>query len=211
MLLVFSGLVIAATAANLQEERTTNSRIVAQTHTSWEVRGNFTEGKRLKLVIAPGDFWMANDRTDEYDFQHLAVYVNIIDSYGGKVEFEAIFGSVPTESGLNPALLLFLVKPLSNTASLTLEESNVKVTINGTVYYETIGGTVNYGGEYRAVINDTITAVPYEPVSLTLYEETVGQEKPYFFLVPVGATFMVAGTSVSLLTFRKHKRNSRKN
>ena len=197
ILLLLTGLIVTSVMATWQEEKVVSWRTVDGGRDKQEVSGNFTRGNRLSLKISPAEEWsMILDETDEYRFKHFAAYITIVNPYGGETMLEAIFVSPPNPQA--QGLTLFLVKPISNDAELTFEKSNEKIEVNGTIYYSSISAIVNYDGLYRVSVDPA-------PQALSLYEETLGKEHPFMFLVPIGVTLMTIGAFQSAWTLRRHK------
>lgn len=200
IILLLTGLIVTTVATTVQQEKTIFIRSVDGGLGKLEVSGNFSQGNRLRLEISPGEEWyMFLDVTDEYNFDNIAAYVTIVDPYGRKSELEAVFVSPPNPSA--KGVTFFLAKLMSNEGGLTFEKSNEKVVINTTTYYNSLSAIVNYNGFY----NVSVWGMPTMPHALNLYEETLGKEYPYLFLIPVGATLIAVGVVLSAWTIRRRK------
>lgn len=200
IILLFTGIIAISATANLEEEKVISSDPVDRKKHSWEVSGNFSRGKRLKLTIAPGKHWyFFAEQTDEYDFPHLIVQVTICDSLERKTELEAIFVPYPGSESLD----LLAVKLISNSGGLTLEKSNEIELTNETGYYKEISGIVNCDGIYKARVDSVW--LPNPPAVLTLYCQLIKKEHPYWFVIPMGGALIVGGAFLSMWAAKKPK------
>lgn len=200
VILLLTGLIVTTALAAAQRQTVVSSRVVDARLDASEGSGDFSQGSRLRVTVSPGDNWgMLLEKSDEYNFDHVAISVTIVDPYGMQSELEAVFVSPPTSQGYSTqGLTLFLVKLVSNNGGLTFERSNEKAVTNAAAYYSSISAIVNFTGSYHV----SIDAIAH---SLDLYEETLSIEHPYLFLVPAGATLAAAGAVLSVLAVRRDK------
>jgi len=205
LIIFLIGIVVTPWAA-LSRKKIVLSTETVEVINEVEVLGNFGKGNRLTLTITQGLYWMAYDRTDEFDFPHLPVDVSIVDPKGGKTNFTAIFAQAG--SG---ALGFFTAKLTSNDGGLAIEEENVKSRENEMVYCFEISGIVNYNGTYKAVVSHI--GLPTPPARLTLSKQVIEVGYPYLFVIPIGGAFIVSGAVLSIWATKggKHKRHRREN
>jgi len=201
------GIVVTPWAALSRKKIVLSTEVVGEVINEFEVLGNFSKGNRLTLTIARGHYWMAYDRTDEFDFPHLPVDVSIVDPKGGKTNFTGIF----TQTGSEALWGFFTAKLTSNDGGLAIEEENVMTKENKTIYCFKISGIVNYNGAYKAVVSRI--GLPTPPALLRLSKQVIEVEYPYLFVIPIGGALIVSGVAVSIWAIKggKHKRHRREN
>jgi len=213
--LLFIGIIATSVAANIQEEKIFSTEEVdKKTATmlrdmaSWSVSGNFTKGRKLYSYIQPGVNWRASDPGPDINF--LKVKVTIHDPNGGETELKAIFSSDPLAP--EPVLQPHAVQLVSNNGGLTFEKSNELEKIDEVLYYKEISGIVNSDGPYNVTVYPTFGASRTDPPSiLGLQSQLTGKEYSYWFVIPVGAGFVVAGVFLSVRARKspQHKKRLR--
>ena len=207
--LLFIGVVATSIAVGIQEENVLCSDRLdhkiaydLKNMTSWSVYGNFSEGRRLRVVIQPGRDWIAEPAAG---YNYLNLPVNISDPNGKDTEFIVEFTQDPyAEHNLQPSS----VEVISNGGGLTFEKSNELETINGTVYYEELAGITNYRGVYNVTVGRTF-GVFGPPEILDLYSLEVETVYPYWFVIVAGVASMVAGVFL-LVWVWKNPKNKKK-
>ncbi|MBE0520326.1 hypothetical protein IBX35_04720, partial [Candidatus Bathyarchaeota archaeon] len=120
LIIFLIGIVVTPWAALSRKKIVLSTEVVGEVINEFEVLGNFSKGNRLTLTIARGLYWMAYDRTDEFNYWHCPVDVSIVDPKDGKTNFTAIFAQTGSE-----ALGFFTAKLTSNDGGLAIEEENV--------------------------------------------------------------------------------------
>ncbi len=210
VILLFVGIVAVSTAANIEEEkivlretvgRKTASELINMT--DWSVSGNYSKGRRLRLVIQPGNDWMAEPAQG---YHYIIVNVTICDPEGDKTQLRVEFRK---DAMAVHNLELFSVEIISSCGGLTFEKSN-ELTINGTTYYWEISGVANYDGVYNATVGKSWgTFGP--PEILKLESLVVERSNPYWLVIPVGVGFMVAGLFLLVWVWKssKHKKRAK--
>ena len=207
--LLFIGVVATSIAVGIQQENVISSERLGheiaydlKDMISWSVYGNFSEGRRLRVVIQPGRDWMAEPAAG---YNYLNLPVTIRDPNGKDTKFIVEFTQDPyAEHNLEPSS----VEVVSNGGGLTFEKSNELETINGTVYYEELAGITNYRGVYNVTVGRTF-GVFGPPEILDLYSLEVEMVYPYWFVIVAGVASMVAGVFLLIWVWKNPKKKKR--
>jgi len=214
--LVALGLIVLVVGlATTLETGTFHRKVVTYTQTwegerdkVWEISGNFTTGDRLNLTITPATDWGTWSEPPGGDFTYptVAVDVSIIDPNGGRTNFTFIFASIANPTTINPQLTSFGATPTSNNGGMSMEDENILVSKNQTIYYDGIKGIVNYNGIYKAIV---IQRFADPPRYLKLFRQELAVEMPYLFVVPIGGMVIGSGVALSTWAARKSKHRTR--
>lgn len=207
--LLFIGVVATSIAAGIQEENVISREVLdwknalmLDNMTSWSVYGNFSEGRKLRVVIQPGRDW-TGEPAPGYNYLNLPVTIRDPKDKETRLRFE--FTSDPMGEGhLQPSS----VEVVSNGGGLTFEKSDELETINGTVYYEELVGIANYNGVYNVTVGRTV-GVWGPPEILELQSLEVEKVYPYWFVVVTGVAFMIVGVFLWIWVWKNPKNKKR--
>lgn len=213
IILLFIGLIITSATASIQQERInarveldhkTDSTDLFNNVSDWWIAGNFSRGRRLYLNIQPGrnPEWTTEPPTLHNLIYPLYVPVTITDPHGGETKLRVIFGSYPSD--LEQHVSFWAVNVTSNDGGLIFEKSN-EWQIDGITYYQELRAVVNYDGIFNATVHRAL-GMWGPPSILSLESLIIEIEYPYWFVIPIGATFMIVGVFLSIWAtkFSKH-------
>lgn len=213
VILLFVGIVAISTTASIEEEKIVSRQTVGRKTaselidmTDWSVSGNYTKGRRLRLVIQPGNDWMAEPAPG---YHYVILPVTICDPEGDEMQLRVEFRK--DAMGVHN-LELFSVEIVSSCGGLSFEKSNELETINGTIYYWEISGVTNYDGIYSATVGKSWgTFGP--PEILRLESLVVERSNPYWYVIPVGVGFIGSGLFLLVWVWEssKHKKRAKAN
>jgi hypothetical protein len=199
LIILVIGLGVAIWAGTFRKKVVLSTKLENDILEGSRTSGSFDVGNRLNITISPNPtLWFAEPKNDEYSFSHLEVDVSITDPKGGKTNFTVIFAQEPNTLSLQ----FFIAKLVSNDGGLIIEEENIKVKANTTIYCSRISGIVAYNGTYSVVVGPDLPA----PHHIYLYKQEIAIESPYLYAVPISMVFIAPGIVLLTKATRKPKR-----
>ena len=202
LILICIGLVLMSTSNLTQEKATLES--VASADDAWSISGTFERDDKMVVIFREANDWGTGFfESEEGGVAVLYVYIHIFDPRNSETRFMVTL----TSSG-GPGYGLFILDILV-TETDGLDISSVKDAKTGVIIG--IGGTVQYNGLYKVMV-DVYPPRQNPPSVLGLYEEKKdARAHPYAFLLPSGAALGVVGTAISLfgLKSEKHRASSK--
>lgn len=201
LIIIIIGLAIATWAAGFHRKVVLSLETLDDALRGWRVSGSFNAGNRLDVTISPNpDEWFAEPKTDEYQFPNFEIDVSITDPKGGKTNFTAVYAQVP-----QGALQFFVAKLVSNDGGLIIEEENIKVKTNTTIYCNAISGITTYNGTYKAV--GSFWMPP--PQHMRLFKHEIAVEWPYLYVAPIGVVLIGPGAVLFIEATKKPKHRAK--
>jgi hypothetical protein len=196
LILLFVGMILVSATANIQEERTLENTEVARkvgndlnaTASSWSIAGDFTKGRKLRVVIQPGDNWIPEPAAG-YDY--LNFNVSIRDPQNGVTWLKVTYTKAAIDVDVH-TLSIESAELLVDGGGLTFEESDRLESATGTNIYDQIWGIVRFSGRYSVTVYASI-GVYGPPSILELFSLLNEVQRPYLLVTVLGAGLIVAG------------------
>lgn len=208
LVLLFIGVVIVSATVNAKRRVKIDSEVLAErfgwqldkTAGSWSISGNFSKGRKLRVVIQPGDW--AGEPAPGYAYMELPV--SIYDPHGGETRVKVVF-TQPVDPFSPTSILQFdHVELESKGDGLTFEDIDKVETRNGTDWYNDLWAIVEFDGNYTVTIFRTF-GVTEPPDIFKLESLVVGWEYPYRFFTFAGGCLIIVGLLLLLMWIRKRK------
>jgi hypothetical protein len=213
IILLILGYALIIWGASFKVKIVTGSRIADSKINSFKVSGNFSAGSRLVLDLAPGKMWWVWFEPyiglSNWPLQQDAalVEITIIDPHKGKTNITLYYVKVQTAA--EPRGQFFGGVMESNDGGLEMEEEYIIAEKNGTKYYNyknKFCAITKFNGNYTAVITNQYEGYFIDPPSkFTLTEEKLREERPYFYLVPVGGATFTSGIILIYMSTKSSK------
>lgn len=214
LILLFIGIVTISVAASIREEvivsrdevkEVTGSQL-DKTASSWSISGKFSKGRKLRVVIQPGDLWFGDYAPG---YAYLKLPVSIYDPQGGQTNVTVVF-TMPVDPYSNIYLQFDHVELEHKSSGLTFEEIDKIDTVNGTEYYRDLAAIVEFDGIYNVTI---FRAGVGDPPSIFKLESLVVEWRyPYLFAIVAGGCLIFAALLLLIWTWKikQPKSKSRK-
>ena len=222
IILLILGYALIIWGAGFKVKIVIESRIAGSEIDSFEVSGNFSAGSRLVLDLAPGKEWWIwfepSSGLSNWPLQQDAalVEITIIDPHKGKTNITLYFVKVQTAA--EPRGQFFGGVVESNGGGLEMEEEYIIAEKNGTKYYNykdnnyknKFSAITKFNGNYTAVITNQYEGYFIGPPSkFTMIEEKLREERPYFYLIPVGGVAFTSGIILIMSTRSKKPKRAK--
>ena len=215
LILLFIGIVTISVAASIRAEvivsrdevkEVTGSQL-DKTASSWSISGKFSKGRKLRVVIQPGELWRGEPAPG---YAYLKLPVSIYDPQGGQTNVTVVF-TMPVDPYSNIYLQFDHVELEHKSSGLTFEETDKIDTVNGTEYYNDLAAIVEFDGTYKV----TIFRAPGvgDPPSIFKLESLVVEWRyPYLFAIVAGGCLIFAALLLLIWTWKikQPKSKSRK-
>jgi len=212
LVLLFIGIIAIFGTINMKSEivdwdnketlaRKTGSEL-DQTAGSWSISGNFSSGRKLRVVIQPGPLWQAQEVT--YQYAYIKLPVSIYDPHGGETKVNVVF-TKPTDPYSKQENLQFdHVELISKSDGLTFEEADKLETRNGTDFYNDFWAIVEFDGNYTVTVFRT-WGVFDPPAVFRLESLPIWWEYPYWFVTVAGGCLVFIALLLLLMIIWKSR------
>jgi len=221
LILIFSGLIMIPTGANLTSSAfVPESKDYPPVTNDWSISGYFEANRKLTLSITPNDEWamlggefygdippefaMLNNTILSQHISYIYLRINITDPKGGITSFCALYFILESSRTWKQYLALEAVAVSSNDGGLKFPEYILSDKWEKYLYLDlnkdrAIFGITSYNGTYRVHIKeDPALKSLGPPLKLELRSERIVETHPYYFLVPVGGVIASAGVFSSI-------------
>ena len=197
LILLFIGIVTISVAASIRAEvivsrdevkEVTGSQL-DKTASSWSISGKFSKGRKLRVVIQPGELWRGEPAPGGYAYLELPV--SIYDPQGGQTNVTFVFTQSTNPFSQVDHLQLDHVELEHKSSGLTFEETDKRDIVNGTEYYRDLAAIVEFDGTYKVTIFRA-PGVGDPPSIFKLESLTVEWQHPYLFAIVVGGCLIFA-------------------